>query len=67
MPLAYGYPGFEGMVMMAWENYDDKNKLVSKSEVKEININYPHSISAAGTTFRQVDYARMSADQNKKK
>ena len=67
MPLAYGYSGFEGMVNMAWETYDDKNNITSKSEVKEININYPHSMSAAGTTFRQVDFARMSADQNKKK
>ena len=67
MPLAYGYSGFEGMVNMAWETYDDKNKLTTKSEVKEININYPHSMSVAGTTFRQVDYAKMSAQQNKKK
>ena len=67
MPLAYGYSGFEGMVNMAWEAYDDKGKLVSKSEVKEINTNYPHSMSVAGTTFRQVDFARMAANQNKKK
>lgn len=67
MPLAYGYSGFEGMVNMAWEAYDDKNKLATKSEVKEININYPHSMSVAGTTFRQVDFAKMAADQNKKK
>ena len=67
MPLAYGYPGFEGMVSMASETYDSKDKLTSKSEVKEINNNYPHLMSVAGTTFRQVDFARMSGNQNQRK
>jgi hypothetical protein len=63
---AYGYPGFEGMVIMAWENYDDRNKLIAKSETKEINTNYPYSMSVAGTTFRQMDFAKMQGQQNKK-
>jgi hypothetical protein len=66
MAGAYGYPGFEGMVIMAWENYDDKNKLIAKSETKEINTNYPHSMSVAGTAFRQMDFAKMQSQQNKK-
>lgn len=67
MPPAYGYAGFEGMVNLAWESYDDKGKLVAKSEVKQIDQNYPHKISVAGTSFRQVDFGKMAAQQSKKK
>jgi hypothetical protein len=65
MPSAYGYAGFDGMVAMAWESYDDKNTLVAKSEVKEINNNFPYSMSPKGYNLRQVNLNQMGAQQKK--
>lgn len=65
MPAAYGYSGFEGMVTMAWESYDDKNTLIAKSEVKEINNNFPYSMSPKGYSLRQVNLNQMATQQKK--
>lgn len=62
MPASYGYTGFDKGVIMAWESYDKDNKMTAKSEVKEINNNFSHSISVRGYTLRQMDY-----NQNQKK
>jgi hypothetical protein len=62
MPAYYGYPGFENGVILAWESYDEKDKLLAKSETKEINFNFPHSISVKGYSLRQ-----MNLNQEKKK
>jgi len=64
MPSAYGYAGFEGMVTMAWENYDEGGKLTAKSEVKEINKNFSHSMSVKGYSLRQMNFNQMQ-DQKK--
>ncbi len=55
MPSYYGYSGFGNGVIMAWESYDKDNKLTAKSEVKEIDNNFSHSISVDGYTIRQID------------
>lgn len=60
----YDYPGFEGSVMLAMEEYDKNNALAVKMETKEVNENYKHSISTAGYTFTKMNFGQ--AGQKKK-
>ncbi len=62
MSSYYGYNEFKDGVILANEAYDDKGKLVMKSETKEINPDFPYSISVKGYTLRQ-----MKMGQDKKK
>jgi len=64
MGTLYGYPGFEGMTALAWENYDEKNVLIAKAETVEVNKNFPHSMTTKGFTFRQMDFNKMMQNQN---
>jgi hypothetical protein len=58
VPTYYGYPGFEGATMLADESYDKNGKLTMKMETKEINENFPHSISTAGITFMKMNFGQ---------
>lgn len=51
----YGNPEFNDGIILANESYDDKGKLTTKSETKEINENFPHAISVQGYTLRQMN------------
>jgi hypothetical protein len=62
MSAYYGNADFNGGIILANEAYDDKGKLTMKSETKEINENFPHSVSVKGYTLRQ-----MNMGQNQKK
>lgn len=55
MSYYYGSDQFNDGVILASEAYDDKGKLQMKSETKEINKNYPHSITSTGYTLRQMN------------
>jgi len=55
MSSYYGNPAFNNGIILASENYDDKGKMTMKSETKEINENFPHSISIKGYTLRQIN------------
>ena len=55
MGAYYGYAGFEGGIILANEAYDADGKLTMKSETKEINPNYSHSITVKGYTLRQMN------------
>jgi hypothetical protein len=55
MPSSYGYAGFEQGVILAWESYDKNNELTAKSEVKEINNDFSHTMSIEGYTLRQMN------------
>jgi len=55
MDTFYGSYMFNEGVIMATESYDNKGTLISKSETKEINPTFPHSISVAGYTLRQMN------------
>jgi len=55
MGTYYGYAGFEGGIILANEAYDDKGKLTMKSETKEINPVFSHSISTKGYALRQMN------------
>ena len=65
MPAYYNYPGFEGAVMLAMEEYDKSNKLAAKMETQEINENFRHSISTVGYKFTKVNF-RMGGKSAKK-
>ena len=55
MAAYYGNADFKDGIILANEAYDDKGKLTMKSEAKEINENFPHSISTKGYTLRQMN------------
>jgi hypothetical protein len=59
----YTYGGFKDGVLLASESYDDKGTLTMKSETKEINTKFPHTISVKGYPLRQVN---MNQGQPKK-
>jgi hypothetical protein len=63
MPAAYNYAGFEGMVVLAYELYDKDGKMSAKSETKEINKNYSHSMSAKGYNLRQMNFNQMQGQK----
>jgi hypothetical protein len=56
MPTYYNYPGFEGSVMLAMEEFDKKDSPVMKMETQEINENFNHSISTVGYTFMKMNF-----------
>jgi hypothetical protein len=51
----YGYDGFRDGILLASETYDEKGKLTIKTETKEINSNFSHSISIKGYPLRQMN------------
>jgi hypothetical protein len=55
MPTYYNYPGFEGSVMLAMEEYDKNNAIEAKMETKEVNENFKHSVSTVGYTFTKMN------------
>jgi len=58
MPTYYNYPGFEGSMMLAMESFDKKDKPSMKMETKEINENFPKSISTVGYTFMKMNWGQ---------
>jgi len=62
MNTYYQAPQFNDGIILANEAYDEKGKLTMKSETKEINENYPHSISVKGYSLRQI---KMGEDKKK--
>lgn len=55
MSYYYGSRQFDDGVILANEAYDNKNKLMMKSETVEINENFPHKITVTGYTLRQMN------------
>lgn len=58
MAAYYGNPEFNEGIILASESFDDKGKPTTKSETKEINENFPHSISVKGYTLRQMNMGK---------
>ncbi|MBK7712302.1 MAG: DUF4412 domain-containing protein [Bacteroidales bacterium] len=56
MPSYYNYPGFEGMVMLAMQEFDKENTLAIKMETIEVNENYKKSFSTVGYKFTKVNF-----------
>jgi len=55
LAVYYANPEFSDGIILANETYDDKGNLTMKSETKEINENFPYSISTKGYTLRQMN------------
>lgn len=55
MSYYYGSKQFDDGVILATESYDNKNKPLMKSETIEINEKFPHKITVAGYTLRQMN------------
>jgi len=62
MNAYYQSPQFNDGIILANEAYDEKGTLTMKSETKEINEKFDHSISVKGYSLRQVKWG----DDNKK-
>ena len=58
VPTYYNYPGFEGAMMLAMESFDKKDKPTMKMETKEINENFPKTISTVGYTFMKMNWGQ---------
>ncbi len=61
LPSYYGNPELEDGAVLAMESYNAKNQLEMKSETKEINFNFPHSMSTTGFSFRQMNFNQAQA------
>ena len=55
MATYYGSTVFSDGIILGSETYDDKGKMTMKSETKEINENFPYSISVKGYSLRQMN------------
>lgn len=55
MSYYYGSNAFNDGIILASEAFDNKNKLLNKTETIEINENFPHKISVTGYTLRQMN------------
>jgi hypothetical protein len=58
IPTYYGYPEFEGSMMLAMDSYDKDNKPEMKMETKEINDNINHSVSTVGYSFIKMNFGQ---------
>lgn len=58
MSAYYASPQFNGGIILANEAYDEKGNLTMKSETREINENFPHSISVKGYSLRQINLSK---------
>lgn len=65
VPMFAGNPELENGAVLAMETYNEKNELEAKSETKEINLGYKHSISTAGFSMRQMNFAQAGGQQKK--
>jgi Domain of unknown function (DUF4412) len=55
MATYYGSTAFSDGIILGSETYDDKGKMTMKSETKEIDENFPYSISVKGYSLRQMN------------
>jgi len=49
-------PELRGAATLAMESYDEKGKLAMKSETKEINLGFKHTMSPTGYPLRQMNF-----------
>jgi hypothetical protein len=61
----YGNTDLENSVALAMEQYNDKNELELKSDTKEVNKSFGHSISTTGYNFRQMNFNQAGGQPKK--
>jgi len=67
LPSFYGSKELEGGAVLATETYDENNKLITRTETKEIKTNISHTITVKGYSLRQVNFNQMESQQPGKK
>lgn len=65
LPAYYGDPDLDGGIILAMESYNDKNVLTLKSETKEVNLKFDHTISVAGYSLRQINFSQAGTQDKK--
>jgi hypothetical protein len=65
LPDYYGNPDLAGGTVLAMESYNEKNELVMKSETKEINTGFNHTISTTGYALRQMNFNQAGGQQKR--
>jgi predicted SnoaL-like aldol condensation-catalyzing enzyme len=65
MSSYYGNADLDNSVALAMEQYNDKNELELKSDTKEVNKSFSHSISTTGYNFRQMNFNQAGGQQKK--
>jgi competence protein ComGC len=61
----YGSPELDNSVVLAQEGYNNKNELELKSETKEVNLGYKHTMLTTGYSFRQMNFNQAGGQQKK--
>lgn len=61
----YGNTELENSASLAMEQYNDKDELELKSDTKEVNLSFSHSISTTGYNFRQMNFNQAGGQQKK--
>jgi hypothetical protein len=61
----YGSPELDNSVVLAQEGYNNKNELELKSETKEVNLGYKHTMSTTGYSFRQMNFNQAKGQEKK--
>jgi len=65
MPSYSGNPDLENSATLAMEQYNNKNELLLKSDTKEVDLSFSHSISTAGYNFRQMNFNQAGGQPKK--
>jgi hypothetical protein len=61
----YGSSELENSIVLAQEGYNNKNELEMKSETKEVNLGFKHTISTTGYSFRQMNFNQAKGQEKK--
>ena len=61
----YGHKDLDNSVVLAMENYSKKGELEMKSETKEVNLGYKHTMSTTGYSFRQMNFNQAGQQEKK--
>ncbi|MCX6301317.1 MAG: DUF4412 domain-containing protein [Bacteroidia bacterium] len=65
MSAYYGSKELDNSVVLGMESYNKKGELEMKSETREVNLGYKHTMSTTGYSYRQMNFNQ--AGQQKKK
>jgi hypothetical protein len=61
----YGNPELDNSVVLAMEGYNKKDELEMKSETKEVNLGFQHTITTTGYSFRQMNFDKAGGKEKK--
>lgn len=65
MNTYYGNTDLDNSFSLAMEQYNEKNELELRTDTKEVNKSFSHSISTTGYNFRQMNFNQGGGQQKK--